>query len=201
MLYLSGCISKELVNNRHPFIGIMYTPDMGNKLPEGFTWAADNACFSQGDKFNLDTFLHWLDKQTRDRCLFAVSPDVLGDAANTIRRSVPVFPKIHELGFFAAFVGQDGAEREELPWDQFDTWFIGGSTEWKLSAQSFDLVQEALERGKWVHMGRVNSMKRYQLARSWGCNSVDGTFLAYGPTKQWPRLVQWVESAQTLRMF
>ncbi len=80
MLYLSGCISKELIANRHPFVGIMYSPDIGNLLPDGIPWAADNACFNQGDNFDLSRFLTWLDRQPRDRCLFAVSPDVVADA-------------------------------------------------------------------------------------------------------------------------
>ena len=30
-------------------------------------------------------------------------------------------------------------------------------------------------RGKWVHMGRVNSTRRIRYAASIGCDSVDGT--------------------------
>lgn len=41
------------------------------------------------------------------------------------------------------------------------------------------LVRQARNHGKWVHMGRVNSMARMERARSMGCNSADGTFIKY----------------------
>ena len=192
-IYLSGCLSKELLEAQHPLLGIMYTPDIGNVLPDGFTWAADNACFNNGESFSLDRFLAWLQSLSEmDKCLFAVAPDVVGDAIATICRSLPVLPLIREMGYKAAFVAQDGIEALSIPWDEFDAWFIGGSTEWKLSEASHILAVEAQANGKWVHMGRVNSMKRYNRAWEWGCDSVDGTFLKFGPSVNWPKLLKWV---------
>jgi hypothetical protein len=82
-----------------------------------------------------------------------------------------------------------------VPWDEFDVLFLGGSTEWKLGEAAAALTAEAKSRGKHVHMGRVNSRKRYRYARSIGCDSVDGTYLVFGPTVNLPKLLSWLEEA------
>ena len=56
-----------------------------------------------------------------------------------------------------------------------------------------DLVAEAKERGKWAHMGRVNSMRRYDYARGIGCDSADGTYLTFGPTVNLPKVLKWID--------
>lgn len=66
-----------------------------------------------------------------------------------------------------------------MPWDEFDALFIGGTTRWKLSEAAHELAAEAKRRGKWLHMGRVNSWPRMQIASAMGCDSVDGTYLKY----------------------
>ena len=42
-------------------------------------------------------------------------------------------------------------------------------------------------------MGRVNSLRRLRLAAADGYDSVDGTFLAFGPDVNLPRLRAWLE--------
>jgi hypothetical protein len=119
---------------------------------------------------------------------------VVGDAAATLARSVPFLPKIRELGYPAALVAQDGLEDLEVPWDEFDVLFIGGSTDWKLGPAVRELVAEAKRRGKHVHMGRVNSAKRFRYAESIGCDTVDGTYLTFGPSVNLPRLMKWFDT-------
>ena len=114
----------------------MLQPRMGN-APDlsNIPWAADNDCFAAGDIFEFGAFLAWLMRrcQYRGSCLFAVAPDVLGDAEATWERSAPALSQIKSLGFKTAFVAQDGIERQPVDWDAFDVLFIGGSTKWKLS--------------------------------------------------------------------
>ena len=77
-----------------------------------------------------------------------------------------------------AFVLQDGAERRgRVPWDApgLRAVFVGGSDEWKLGPEAARLVREARGRGLYAHMGRVNSYRRIEYAKSIGCTSVDGT--------------------------
>ncbi|WP_454232064.1 hypothetical protein [Mycolicibacterium fortuitum] len=176
-------------------LGFIDTPRQGNKRPEGITWCADNGCFGKG--FDEQQWWAWLvdNANQSSHCLFATAPDVVGDAAATLERSRPWLPKIRELGYPAAFVAQDGQENLPVPWDEFDVLFIGGSTKWKLGPQARGIVAEANRRGKHVHMGRVNSRRRYQYAQAIGCDSVDGTFLVFGPEVNLPRLMSWVDEA------
>lgn len=180
------------MNNR--VLGFIDTPAQRRIRPEGVIWCADNGCFGKGYPGD-EKWLAWLAKNAHDaeRCLFATAPDVVGDAVATLARSAPFLPKIREMGYPAALVAQDGLEDLEVPWDTFDALFIGGSTEWKLSEAVADLVGEAKRRGKYVHMGRVNSGKRFRYAESIGCDSVDGTFLTFGPNTNLPRLMKWLD--------
>lgn len=201
MLYLSGVVRAECLAHRH--MGVVLTPAMGN-LPDlsGAAWAADNGCFSQGDAFRLGRYITWLEERMsryRETCLFATAPDVLMDHAATWRRSSPILPVIRALGYRAAFVAQNGIDRRHLEWDAFDVLFLGGNTAWKLSQGTRRLVDEAKRQGKWVHMGRVNSYKRLERAALWGCDSVDGTYLKFGPDTNLRKLRRWVDLVNAQR--
>lgn len=186
MIYLSGAVQ--------PGFSVIVTPNMGNRLPDGVLWAADTGCYSQGDKFDPIRYFHWLEARAyaSDRCLFATAPDVVGDATATWVRSLWALPKIRSLGFKAALVAQDGIEDTKIEWDAFDALFIGGTTEWKLSSVVETLIVIAKNRKKWVHMGRVNSERRYRMARLSGCDSVDGTYIAFGPDINGPKVRAWI---------
>jgi hypothetical protein len=180
-------------------LNMIATPAQGNRLPDGVRWCADNGCYGKGYPGDLG-WVKWLASYTveqRARCAFAVAPDVVGDAAATIARSVPFLPYIRALGYPAAFAAQDGLENLDVPWDQFDVLFIGGTTDWKLSLFAFLLTVEARARGKRVHMGRVNSGRRFRYAEAIGCDSVDGTFLAFGPHRRLPDVLAWLREGST----
>lgn len=105
-------------------------------------------------------------------CLFVVAPDVVADAESTGR----LFREWRDqlAGVPVAFVAQDGQRARSVPWDQFAALFIGGTTSYKLGPAAAELAADARARGKWVHMGRVNSYRRIAYARSIGCDSIDG---------------------------
>jgi hypothetical protein len=67
-------------------------------------------------------------------------------------------------------------------------------SEWKLGAAARALTAEAKARGKHVHMGRVNSLRRLRYADAIGCDSADGTFLAFGPDINLPPLLGWLRA-------
>jgi hypothetical protein len=178
------------------------TPTQGNVLIDGVPWCADNGCFS--DKYVGDeAWFDWLAKRAHRAgdCMFATAPDVVGDAAATLERSRPWLARIRALGYPAALVAQDGLERLEVPWDEFDVLFIGGSTEWKLGAAARGLVAEAKARGMWVHMGRVNTGKRFRYAEAIGCDSCDGTTLAQFPDATLPDVLSWLRGSAQLGLF
>jgi hypothetical protein len=181
-------------------IDCIVTPAQGNLIPDGATICADNGCFGKGYPGD-QAWLAWLDTLAADRVTFAVAPDVVGDAAATLTRSAPFLPAIRGKGLPAAFVAQDGLEDLPVPWDDFDALFIGGTTTWKLGPTARALVGEAKARGKWVHMGRVNSERRYTYAAWIGCDSADGTFLTFGPDVNLPRLRAWLRTLDQLPLF
>lgn len=172
-------------------IDCIVTPKQGNRIPHDAWLCADNGCFGKGYPGDAEWF-SWLQGLPADRVRWAVAPDVVADAQATITRSRPWLSRIRSLGIPAAFVAQDGLEDLEVPWDEFDVLFIGGSTEWKLGGHAARIASEAKARGKSVHMGRVNSHRRLAYAQHIGCDSVDGTFLAFGPDQNLPRLLGWL---------
>lgn len=203
MLYLANpCGPAVIAAMEDTRLGYIDTPAQGNRRPAGVSWCADNGCFGKGYPGDA-LWLAWLERNAYAAadCLFATAPDVVGNAAATLDRSLPFLPRIRALGYPAALVAQDGLEDLEVPWDEFDVLFIGGSTEWKLGAAARALTKEAKARGKWVHMGRVNSEKRYRYAHEIGCDSVDGTYLTFGPDTNLPKLLSWSRVEDQLALF
>lgn len=182
---------------RDGLLGFIATPAQGNKRLFGVQWCADNGKYGKGWP-GAEAWLSWLRRESYDArtCAFATAPDVVGDAAGTLRESHPYFERVRELGYRVALVGQNGLEDMHVPWDEFDAFFIGGDTEWKLGPAARELALEAKTRSKWVHMGRVNSRKRYLYASSIGCDSVDGTYLTFGPRVNLPKLLGWVQEVR-----
>jgi hypothetical protein len=216
-------------------LGAIITPRQGNRLPADGWYAIDNGCGPTkngeppgsrypGDEAYLTVLQKLATAEGFDpcdpdthRCLFAVAPDVVADAAATLARSY-MLGWIDYCGFRPAFVAQNGQEHLPLPWDEFQVLFLGGSAEcvpcgyirphterdrercpfcgrrlieWKLGVAARQLVGEARERGKWVHMGRVNSLKRLLYAEAIGCDSADGTYLTNAPDQLLPKVLGW----------
>jgi hypothetical protein len=172
-------------------LGLMCRPGNSYRPADARIWAADNGCFGKGYPGDA-AFFSWLAARAgeQSRCLFAVAPDVVGDAAATLERSAPLLPQIRQMGYRAAFVAQDGLEHLPVPWDTFDVLFIGGSTTWKLSPAAAHLLREAKHLGKGTHMGRVNFAKRMRYARGLDAvDSIDGTRLGFGADRNLPQLL------------
>jgi hypothetical protein len=184
-------------------LGAIRTPAQGNRLPDGAAWIADNGCFGKGYPGDRE-YLSWLASLLpyAGSCQFAVAPDVVGDATATLERSAAFLPLIRAMGYRVALVAQNGLEDIDVPWGGFDVLFIGGDTAWKLGPAARRLTAEARARGKDVHMGRVNSLRRMRYAEAIGCTSADGTFLAFGPDVNLPELLSWVGNVRDqLTMF
>lgn len=174
-------------------LGVIHTPGQGNLPVDDAEWCADNGCY--GKNYPGDTaWFAWLEQNAHRAasCVFAVAPDVVGDATATLRRALPWLPRIRALGYPAAYVIQDGQENLPMPWDEFDVMFIGGTTAWKLGPAARALTAEAKARGKHVHMGRVNSLRRLRYAQYIGCDSADGTYLTFGPDMNLPSVLAWL---------
>jgi hypothetical protein len=183
-------------------LGYIDTPAQGNRRPAGVIWCADNGCFGKGYPGDTKWFA-WLEKNAHaaDTCLFATAPDVVGDAEATWERSEPWLARIRELGYPAALVAQDGIENMHINWDAFDVLFLGGTTEWKLGPHARTITAQAKARGKWVHMGRVNSLKRLRYADAIGCDSADGTYITFGPDLNLPNVLGWLRDVNHQQAF
>lgn len=196
MLYLGTSPSepdvRAVLDSRR--VGLMCQP-WGSRYPQpGWLWAADNGCFAP-DKWKAQLWTDWLwSHRSRSGCLFATVPDVVADHEATLARFFEFRPIVAEAGYPVAFVAQNGATVETIPWDFLDCLFIGGDTYWKMGV-AFGLVEAAHERGKWLHVGRVNSNRRY---RAWEpfADSCDGTLLAFGPKTNMPRILDWLGNAE-----
>lgn len=195
-------------------LGVIITPNQGNRLPADVPWCADNGCGPgkhgigagyPGARGYLE-FLSRMSARARTRCLFAVAPDVVCDSPASLARLDKFYAAMRGwFGLPVAMAAQDGLEVADVPWHSFDVLFVGGSTEWKLGGQARELVRVARLEGKRVHMGRVNSGKRLAYAAAIGCDSADGTFLTFGPDANLPRLLGWLDDVnrpqQQLQLF
>lgn len=179
-------------------IGLMCQP-RSNPARSGWLWAADNDCFSE--KWTEASWLAWLGQDhPRSGCLFAVVPDVVADAAATLARFDEYAAAVRDLRYPLALAAQNGLEDLDVPWDRFDCLFIGGTTEWKVGEASRALAAEARSRSKWVHVGRINSDKRF---RTWAkaADSCDGTYVRFGPTINAPKMERWLDNYEASPQF
>lgn len=213
-MYLSP-LSGKARRFSHPQLGCLITPDGDRGVPSGMAWAADCGLTvaRSSETSVIERYLDWLEvsRHDRSRCLYAVAPDVLGDAVATWERSAPLLPLIRGLGYRPALVAQDGFSPELTDWSLFDVLFIGGrplvtkdtppserrrlrAREWKRAeAGGFAAIREGKRRDKWVHVGRVNGGPLFNAVASAGADSADGSLLTHGPDKHWPLVVRWLE--------
>lgn len=175
-------------------LGQMVTPNSGNVLESGVTWALDNGCF--GDKWSEDRWRATLERYAdAPHCLFAVVPDVVADSEATDERWRKYAHVVKDYGYRACYVTQNGCR--EVPNDA-DAVFTGGDDGWKLGAPAQRLADEF---DGWTHMGRVNTLRRLRFAYFHGYDSVDGTFLKFGPDINLPRLLRYLGHAHAPTLF
>ena len=176
---------------RRGLLSAIVTPAQGNQIDGIADWCADNGRFGRGWP-GYARWGNWLRGLPQDGCAFAIAPDIPFNAAKTLRCAGPALRFIRRLGFPAALAAQNGLENMVIPWDEFDVLFLGGDTAWKLGPAARQLAADAHAKGKRVHMGRVNSLRRLRYADAIGCDSADGTYLAFGPDENLPKLLGWL---------
>jgi hypothetical protein len=176
VMYLVGT-GSSMKGKAGDEIGIIVGPRQRGLLPirEGRWFALDNDAFN--GTFDEGLWRRQLGRLElfADRCLFAVVPDVWGDAAATFDLFERWAPVVREFGFPTAYVAQDGSENYPLP--RADVLFIGGSDTWR-SAHAAAMAGRAKRAGMRVHVGRVNSLRRFHACSAFGADSCDGTHLS-----------------------
>lgn len=193
MIYLTGATNdRDEPSLIAAGVGLMIQPGNGylKRLGRYPYWAADNGCFNPETYIGDDKWLDWVANLPTEGCLFVVVPDVSrkpdgtlgGDPAATWEKFKELAPVVRSMGYPVALVAQNGMEdmpnvQEQL--EACDVLFLGGDTAWKLGPDAEALVVKARALGKWVHMGRVNSFRRFHHGALIGCNSADGTYIKY----------------------
>lgn len=151
-----------------------HTSSIEKTAEAGIPWAADNDCFQGLDRVAYVRMLKRI--QGLPGCRFVTVPDVVADAKATAELFEEWAPELEGLGLPLALVAQDGFNGKAVEWDRLSALFIGGSDEFKLGPDGARAAREAKARGLWVHWGRVNSRKRFDLIRATGtADSFDGS--------------------------
>lgn len=195
MILVSGATRTLAGYLHHPRLGCLLTPDIARPAHLRLArasgcWAADNSAFARFDPGRFCSFLGRIARLPG--CLWVSAPDVVADARQTLARFDRWQPVITEVGLPVAYVAQDGSEELDLPWGRLACLFVGGSTGWKLSRASEDLIGETRRRGRWVHVGRVNSRKRVRWCAAAGADSLDGSGFGRFPRVNIPRGLAWL---------
>lgn len=190
----------------HPRLGRLLQPRHLSSVEltaeAGIPWAADNDCFQGLDE---SAYRRMLDRlEGLPGCLFVTVPDVVGDAATTLEQFDEWAPELEARGFPLGLVAQDGMTLEdlELRAGRIAALFIGGSTEWKEGPEAADLARAAKRAGLWVHWGRVNTRRRFDLIVATGAaDSFDGSKWARFRKTYLPGALEWLEEAARARRF
>lgn len=180
--------------------GIMSTSHTGNNTLNisrvGVPWCCDNGFYTKPDIAKFRTLC--CNVAHLPRLQWVAVPDVVGDARATLKSWQKWEGWMRGLGLPLAFVLQDGIMLKDCP--PAECYFIGGSTEFKLSSEVALLARHLKERGSLIHMGRVNTLRRIVYANSIGCDSFDGSSIARWTKTylvwacKWCRYLAWLDS-------
>lgn len=172
MIYFCPCYHRLLpiYRERFGYLASLAGNAWQDGVRAGYKWILDNGRYT--GKFNVEK---WKDTMAEflpyaENCSFVVVPDVVGDSKATLED----FEKYRHLvlsQYKTAFVTQDGLQLQDIPFDNIDAIFIGGSDKHKLE-ESWNVIDEGMARGIWIHVGRVNTVRR--IMKFWMVDSVDG---------------------------
>lgn len=141
--------------------------------PGACTIAADNDAHCAWSAARFRRLLECHASQAR-RFARVAAPDVGGNAHATLERWDAWSPVIHACGYRCAFVLHDGVEDTGAPADA-DALFVGGSDPCCASDTLRAIIQDAVARTLWVHVGRITPLHRYRRSDALGWTSCDRT--------------------------
>lgn len=202
-LMVSGATDtlRRLAPRHGDLLGCLPTPHTGNSptsLAElGLPMAGDNGCFNGLDSEAFVVMLNTY-REAEVKLDWVTVPDRVEDGDETFRLWGRWQTVVRAFGFRPAMVLQDGMTRFDV--HQFDppVLFIGGSDDFKLGPLAANLTSDWLEKGRPVHMGRVNTKKRIEYAVRIGCTSCDGTGYSKWPDTNIPKGLRWIRRAMDI---
>lgn len=196
LLLVSGATATVNCYRHDRHLGHLLAPGKSHNKAiwqTGLPVAADNGCFIGLDR---TAYIRLLRDVAHRNILWVTAPDIVGDAGATLARFRIWLPVLRYYGVPVAFVAQDGQEHLPVPWDCIRCLFIGGSTAWKEGDAAAALIVQAKRRGKWVHVGRLNTQRRERLLLHLGVDSFDGTTYSRWPDTYIPAVLKRLEVRQ-----
>lgn len=202
ILLVSGATATVRQHADSPYLGRLIQPRCWNDITEvascGLPYGADNNALQGVDPDGLLDMWDEIEAADRRNLKFVAAPDAVELTANGPRGSWEGTlwlwrcwrPALIARKLPAAIVAQDGATVGTVPWDEIVCLFVGGSTSWKMSQQAALLIRAAAARGKWVHVGRVNSMQRLGHFDQLPVNSFDGGQFSMFPDTYIPKYLK-----------
>lgn len=175
-------------------VGHLYSPG-GQRGPydfPGWEYALDNGAFKSyldGSDWDWRAWIKLLEwaKSSGKPPLWALVPDVVANAQETIKRWHKWEPKVRGYGWPLAFAVQDGMTPKDVPLEA-DVVFVGGTRTWKW--ETVEMWGSSFPR---THVGRVNSYWGLVKCKESGVESTDGTGWVMGDQTQWGSLVRFME--------
>lgn len=172
-IMLDNSVNKiEYLINKHNIDILQLRTPLTQYRAGDIYYGLDNGAYSG---FNSPAFYRMAKTAMEDRyCLWIAMPDVPMCAYSTdaLFRSWS-----HRIRSKRAYVIQNGQEWHPLPWDLLDAVFVGGDDNFKMGPVAFEIATEAKNRGKMVHVGRINTPQRadhwYSIA-----DTIDGSGLS-----------------------
>lgn len=161
--------------------GVLVSPSSykKNRMPQcDYEYCVDNGAwtaYQQGISWQQDEFTELVDAIGKN-ARFVVVPDVVGDGKESIKRSRAWIDYCRERCSMSLVPVQDGMSEHDVS-DMLSSdvgVFVGGTTEWKLNTIPM-WSRIAKQHGAYIHVGRVNSVRRINMCSSCGVDSVDGT--------------------------
>jgi hypothetical protein len=149
---------------------------------EGFPYALDNGAWTahqRGEAFDVPAFERAVDL-LGEGADWTVLPDIVGAGHRSLAYSLAWLPRLSTLPGRLLIAVQDGLVPADVrPYLSERVGIaVGGSTEWKI--QTVHAWGElARESGCWLHVLRVNSIRRLNLCRDAQADSFDGS----GPSR------------------
>lgn len=183
------------------YCGQLFAPDSQYDISEtirlNMCWAVDNGCFK---RYEPEKILNTLKRyQGVENCLFFVAPDVVCNHDATLKLFHEWRDVIKGYGYPIAFVCQNGATIENVPFEQIDAVFIGGDNNYKYSGY----VDAILHRAGWLgihrHQGRLSSFKRFNWFEK-HCESFDSSGFSRWPDAMTGQHIKWINTPRTTRM-
>ncbi len=156
----TGCVRTE----GWPEAGLPYGLDNG-------AWTA----FQAGTRFDVKAFERAVEL-VGDSAEFIIVPDIVAGGLDSLEFSLEWIPKLEGIGRRRLLAVQDGMRPEDIGGLLGDSVgiFVGGSTEWKWAHLPI-WGRLARKTECYLHVGRVNTTRRFLECIRVGVDSVDGT--------------------------